>query len=453
MSYSASLPYLADAAACYAAIADLPWSVWLDSTGVGRYDILCAQPVATLVTHGADTEITAAAGTRYSNDDPFDLIRQQLGEPVATIAGIPFSGGALGYWGYDLSHRMMPLPAQIQDARRLPDIAIGIYDWAIVLDHQQKTAQLVSQQRYPETKKLLPKILDRLRRAGELPADTFSVQGSIASNFTPNSYAAAFAQVQNYLRAGDCYQVNLAQRFSAAASGSALGAYLTLRSLSPAPYSAFLNLPHAQILCASPERFLRVQNGSVETKPIKGTRPRSSDAQQDSRLADELRNHPKDRAENLMIVDLLRSDLGKSCVPGSVHVPKLFEVESFTNVHHLVSTVEGKLAEGRDALHVLRDCFPGGSVTGTPKQRAMQIIEQLEPHPRGIYCGAIGYVGFDGNMDTNIVIRTLVYSDNKICCWAGGGIVADSDVAAEYQETLDKAKGMLQLLRQYGGNG
>lgn len=451
MLYSAPLPYAADAAAYYAAIVELPWAAWLDSAGLGRYDILCAQPVATLVTHGEETEITDVAGTRRSSDDPFTLLRQQLGEPATAIPGIPFSGGALGYWGYDLARRMMALPAQAQDSQCLPDMSIGIYDWAIVLDHQEGTAQLVSPQRFAETRNLLPEIFDRLQRAGELPADNFSVRGRITSNFTPDGYAAAFAQVQDYLQAGDCYQVNLAQRFSAVASGDALGAYLTLRSLSPAPYSALLNLPHAQILCASPERFLRVQNGNVETKPIKGTRPRSSDAQQDRRLADELRKHPKDRAENLMIVDLLRNDLGKSCAPGSVRVPKLFEIESFANVHHLVSTVEGKLAEGRDVLDVLRDCFPGGSVTGTPKQRAMQIIEQLEPDRRGIYCGAIGYVGFDGNMDSNIIIRTLVYSDNEIRCWAGGGIVADSEVAAEYQETLDKAAGMLKLLRQYGG--
>ncbi|MDE2118995.1 MAG: aminodeoxychorismate synthase component I, partial [Betaproteobacteria bacterium] len=449
MFYSAPLPYAIDAAACYAAIADLPWAVWLDSAELGRYDILCAHPAATLVTHGENTEITGAAGTRRSTDDPFSLLRQQLGKPVAAMPGIPFAGGALGYWGYDLARRSMILPGLVQNEGRLPDMAIGIYDWAAVFDHQQKTAQLVSQQRFAETKILLPYILERLQRPRELPADTFRVQGRVTSNFTRDSYAAAFAQVQNYLQAGDCYQINLAQRFSAAATGDALGAYLTLRSLSPAPYSAFLNMPQAQILCASPERFLRVQNGHVETKPIKGTRPRSSDQQQDRRLAEELRNHPKDRAENLMIVDLLRSDLGKSCAPGSVHVPKLFEVESYATVHHLVSTVEGKLAEGRDALHVLRDCFPGGSVTGAPKQRAMQIIEQLEPNPRGIYCGAIGYVGFDGSMDTNIVIRTLVYLDNKIRCWAGGGIVADSDAAAEYQETLDKAAGMLKLLRQY----
>lgn len=444
--YSVELPYQTDAAHYYAALADLPWAVWLDSGGMARYDILTAAPQRTLVLKD-----------EVAQSDPFAMLRSELGEQVAPVENVPFAGGALGYWGYDLARRMYALQGVAEDARHLPDVvlppdmAIGIYDWALVLDHQLYTARLVSHQRFSETTKLLPQLLQRLLNSPPLPDDTFRVQGKITSNFTVASYAAAFAQVQDYLQAGDCYQVNLAQRFSAAASGDALGAYLTLRSLSPAPYSAFLKLPHAQILCASPERFLRVQNGNVETRPIKGTRPRSSDARQDRQLADELRNHPKDRAENLMIVDLLRNDLGKSCAPGSVRVPKLFEVESFANVHHLVSTVEGKLAKGRDALHLLRDCFPGGSVTGAPKLRAMQIIEQLEPSRRGIYCGAIGYVGFDGNMDSNIVIRTLVHSGNEIRCWAGGGIVADSDMAAEYQETLDKAAGMLKLLRHYGG--
>jgi para-aminobenzoate synthetase component 1 len=438
--YSVELPYRTDAAHYYAALADLPWTVWLDSGGMARYDILSAAPQRTLVLND-----------EVAQSDPFAMLRRELGGKVAPINNVPFAGGALGYWGYDLARRMNTLPNIAQDDKRLPDMAIGIYDWALVLDHRLQTARLVSHQRFAETAELLPQILHRLQSDTQLPPDTFRVQGKITSNFTPDSYASAYAAVQNYLQAGDCYQINLAQRFSAAASGNALGAYLTLRRLSPAPYSAVLNLPQARILCASPERFLRVKNGNVETRPIKGTRPRSSDTQRDNRLADELRNHPKDRAENLMIVDLLRNDLGKSCAPGSVRVPKLFEVESFANVHHLVSTVEGKLAEGRDALHVLRDCFPGGSVTGAPKLRAMQIIEQLEPHRRGIYCGAIGYVGFDGNMDSNIVIRTLVYTSEEIRCWAGGGIVADSEVAAEYQETLDKASNMLKLLRHYGG--
>ena len=438
--YSEELPYQTDAAHYYAALADLPWAVWLDSGGMARYDILTAAPQRMLVLGGEATQC-----------EPFAMLRGELGEQIAPVADVPFAGGALGYWGYDLAQQMSALPRAEEDARQLPDMAIGIYDWALVLDHQQHTARLVSHQRYAETAHLLPQILIRLQNKPALPPDDFRVHGKITSNFTPDSYASAFASVQNYLKSGDCYQINLAQRFSAVASGDALGAYLTLRSLSPAPYSAFLNLPQVQILCASPECFLRVQNGSVETKPIKGTRPRSSDAKQDSQLAEELRNHPKDRAENLMIVDLMRNDLGKSCTPGSVRVPKLFKVESYANVHHLVSTVEGKLAEGRDALDVLRDCFPGGSVTGAPKLRAMQIIEQLEPHRRGIYCGAIGYVGFDGNMDSNIVIRTLVYANNEVRCWAGGGIVADSDEKAEYQETLDKASAMLRLLQHYGG--
>ncbi|MGC2048828.1 MAG: aminodeoxychorismate synthase component I [Gallionella sp.] len=439
--YCANLPYQSDAARYYAALADLPWAVWLDSCGMGRYDIVTAAPLHTLL-------LNQEAAT---TDDPFVLLRNLLGERAAPIADVPFAGGALGYWSYDLARRLMTLPEIADATEQLPDLAVGIYDWALVLDHQQHKARLVSQQRFSGTAELLPQILHRLQTLPAPPFDSFRVYGQIISNFTPDSYAKAFQKVQDYLQSGDCYQINLAQCFSAKAEGDALGAYLRLRGLNPAPYSAFLNLPQARILCNSPERFISVRGDRVETRPIKGTRPRSSDARQDRRLANELRNHPKDRAENLMIVDLLRNDLGKSCKPGSVRAPKLFEVESFANVHHLVSTVEGRLAAGRDALDVLRNCFPGGSVTGAPKLRAMQIIEQLEPVRRGVYCGAIGYIGFDGDMDTNIAIRTLVYANNEIRCWAGGGIVADSDQQAEYQETLDKASAMLELLKHYGG--
>ncbi len=436
--YCHELPYQPDAAAFYASISDLPWSVWLDSAGMARFDILTASPHHTLVWD----EKTAC-------DDPFALIRRELGETLDPVPEVPFAGGALGYWGYDLARRAMRLP--YLDAAQLPVMNIGIYDWALVLDHQEKTARLVSYRRYSETAGLLEQVLRRLQAPATLPEDTFCVQGEIRCNFNRAGYSRAFNAVQGYLQAGDCYQVNLAQRFSARATGDALSAYLMLRKLSPAPYSAYLNLTSAQILCASPERFISVNHGRVETRPIKGTRPRDSDPQRDRQLAEELACHPKDRAENLMIVDLLRNDLGKSCKPGSVRVPSLFEVESYANVHHLVSTVQGELAQGRDALDVLQGCFPGGSITGAPKVRAMQIIEQLEPDPRGVYCGAIGYVGFDGNMDSNIVIRTLVYSNGEISCWAGGGLVADSQCDAEYQETLDKASLMLALLKMYGG--
>jgi para-aminobenzoate synthetase component 1 len=466
MIYNVQLSYTAEAASYYAAIADLPWAIWLDSAGLGHYDVISAQPFVTLVTHGSVTEITGPTGVLRSSEDPYMLLRQQLGEPLAQVPDLPFSGGALGYWGYDLARQKMSLQVLPQNQIHFPDMAVGLYDWALVLDHQLKTARLVSRQRHQSTASILPNILARLQRAA-LPSihpgdsflqqnvvaetDSFRVYGTIISNFTRAQYESAFNAVQAYLQAGDCYQINLAQRFSAAASGDAFNAYLALRRLCPAPYSAYFNLPQVQILCASPERFLRVQNGSVESKPIKGTRPRHSDPHYDRQIAEDLRKHPKDRAENLMIVDLLRNDLGKNCLPGSITVPTLFEVESFANVHHLVSTVKGKLAHGCDALQVLRDSFPGGSITGAPKQRAMQIIEQLEPAQRGIYCGSIGYIGFDGNMDSNIVIRTLVNADNEIHCWAGGGIVADSNAAAEYQETLDKASGMLALMRLYGG--
>ena len=438
--YCVELPYRSDAAAYFVALADLPWAMWLDSCGMERYDIITAAPQRTLL---------LAADTACS--DPFDLLRKELGDRLTPIEDVPFAGSALGYWSYDLARRMMPLAGIAQSPEQLPDMAVGIYDWALVLDHQRKTARLVSHQYFAETTELLAEILRRLHIKPALPSDTFKVHGRITSNFTHDTYEAAFFKVQNYLQSGDCYQINLAQRFCARAEGDAFAAYLGLRQLNPAPYAAFLSLPQVQILCTSPERFLRVQNGNVETRPIKGTRPRSSDVQKDRRLADELRSHPKDRAENLMIVDLLRSDLGKNCIPGSVRAPKLFEVESFANVHHLVSTVEGRLATGRDALDVMRDCFPGGSVTGAPKLRAMQIIEALEPDRRGIYCGCIGYIGFDGNMDTNIVIRTMVYHGDEVCCWAGGGIVADSEEKAEYQETMDKASSMLELLKIHGG--
>jgi para-aminobenzoate synthetase component 1 len=452
MLYRTTLPYARDASTFYAAIADLPWAVWLDSGSRGRYDILSAQPVATLLTQGEETQISDANGISSSTADPFVLLREQLGAPFESVPDIKFCGGALGYWGYDLARRLSHLPELALDVEALPEMAIGIYDWALQLDHKEKTAQLISHNRYPQTAQIIEQIQARLMRKERVRPSSFQVHGSITSNFSRDSYEIAFRAVQDYLRAGDCYQINLAQRFTAQASGDAFAAYCTLRQLSPAPYGAFLNLPKSQILCASPERFLQVQQGHVETKPIKGTRPRVADVRQNDLLVQDLLSNPKDRAENLMIVDLLRNDLSKNCVPGSVQVPSLFEVESYATVHHLVSTVTGELAAGRDALALLRDCFPGGSVTGAPKQRAMEIIEQLEPQRRGVYCGAIGYVGFDGNMDCNIAIRTLVYAGGEIRCWAGGGIVADSEVGAEYQETLDKASAMLELLRAYGGS-
>jgi len=434
--YSIDLPYIVEVEPYYTALRTLGWAVWLDSCALSRYDILCAAPHHTLI---VDTR----------NAQVFEMLRAELGGTVKPITDVPFAGGALGYWSYDLARSLEGMPELAADEEQLPLMMVGIYDWALLIDHQQQRCRLVSHLRFAETKAQLDVIARLLSVPVVVETTSFKVSSEVRSNFDRVGYAQAYAQVQSYLQAGDCYQINLAQRFSANASGDAYVAYLHLRTISPAPYAAFLDFPDVQILSASPERFLSVQQGSVETKPIKGTRPRGADVDSDRRYALELASHPKDRAENLMIVDLLRNDLGKSCEPGSVIVPKLFEVESYTNVHHLVSTVRGRLTSDSSALDVLRDCFPGGSITGAPKHRAMQIIEQLEPHRRGVYCGAIGYIGFDGNMDSNIVIRTLVYSHGEIRCWAGGGIVADSLCEAEYQETLDKAAAMLALLAKF----
>ncbi len=451
MLYSAPIPYLEDASPYFAAVREWTWAAWLDSGNIGRFDIIVANPVTTLVTHGEQTAICRTSGMLESSDDPFDLIRAELGAVAEQHPDIPFAGGALGYWSYDLARRYQRSPECMQAVEPLAQMAVAIYDWAILVDHQERAARLVSRLRYPQTEVMLEQVLLRIGIAqfAEQGQAQFSVQESVSSNLSPGEYRQAYEKVQAYLLEGDCYQVNLAQRFSAKASGDAFAAYQELRRLSPAPYSAFMDWPFAQILCASPERFLQVQLGRVETKPIKGTRARSRDKGEDERLAHDLRRNPKDRAENLMIVDLLRNDLSKSCEAGSVRTPKLFELESYANVHHLVSTIEGRLQNGRDALHVLRDCFPGGSITGAPKQRAMEIIEQLEPSRRGVYCGSIGYIGFDGQMDTNITIRTMLYSDGEICCWAGGGVVADSRCEEEYQETFDKASAMLEIFKRF----
>lgn len=449
------LPYFEDGAALFARIAHRPWAAYLDSghpgSSYGRYDILVADPWITLTTRGDQTLIHEGGAQRISHDDPFVALRQVLRRFPGESGELPFAGGAVGYFAYDLARRLERLPNLAADAEGLPEMCIGIYDWAVVIDHAERRSWLAGQGHDPRTAQrwqVLQALFGDARP--EAAAARFRVTSPVRSNMDAAGYAEAFQRVLDYITAGDCYQVNLAQRFEAGAHGDAWTAYRQLRRLSPAPFSAYLNTPQGQILSASPERFLQVRAGRVETKPIKGTRPRSPDPLQDAANAQELRASLKDRAENLMIVDLLRNDIGKNCAVGSVKADRLFELESFANVHHLVSTVSGRLAPGHDALELLRGCFPGGSITGAPKLRAMEIIEELEPHRRGVYCGAIGYIGFDGSMDTNIAIRTAVYSDDRIRFWAGGGIVADSQVDKEYRETLDKARDMLALMRHFG---
>ncbi len=448
-----AVPYHRDTARLFEAINDGPWAVFLDSgrpgsTG-GRFDILAAQPMTTLVTRGTSTRITTKELSRESAEDPFRLLRDALCPITALDPTLPFNGGAIGYFGYDLAWRLERLPVITADDIGMPDMAVGIYDWALVVDHQEQQSWLVGQGRDPATHTRWPELIDTFSSPPEPRSGRrFILRGAVSSNLTEEQYRDAFSRIKRYIHDGDCYQVNFAQRFTAPVSGDPWTAYKALRSENPVPYGAYLHLAEGEVLSCSPERFLRVKEGLVETKPIKGTRPRGKGMDEDRRLLEELRLSAKDRAENLMIVDLLRNDLGKSCETGSIEVPRLFEVESFATVHHLVSTVTGRLAEGKDAVSLLRGCFPGGSITGTPKLRAMEIIEELEPSRRGVYCGAIGYMGFNGAMDTNIAIRTLVHRNDTLFFSAGGGIVADSEMESEYQETFDKAAAVLNMLQR-----
>ena len=444
------LPYFADSSALFSSIAGQPWSVFLDSgypySNQGRYDIIAADPVCTLVTHGDITEITRNKLTIKSSADPFDLVKQQLVSDCISVDDLPFNGGAIGYFSYDLARRLETLPVIAEDTEHIAEMALGIYKWAVIVDHKEKKSYLVGHD--CEEQKWHALIAQFSQLPEQQEHDTFKVISPIDSNMDKAFYTLAFNRIKEYLKEGDCYQVNLAQRFVARCEGDPWTAYQTLRQLNAAPYSCYLNLPEVQILSSSPERFLKLTKGVVETKPIKGTRPRKQDDAEDQQQIKSLESSNKDRAENLMIVDLLRNDISKTCKKGSVKVPVIFNVESYATVHHLVSTVTGILADDQHALDLLKSCFPGGSITGAPKIRAMEIIEELEPNRRGVYCGAIGYIGFDGNMDSNIAIRTLVHSKNTIRFWAGGGIVNDSVVEEEYQESFDKAAAMLDLLQQ-----
>lgn len=449
--FIAELPYREDSSVLFSYWSQEPWAVFLDSNRhhclQGRYDILAARPRTTLVTRGHLTEIRSQDGIRLSPEDPFCLVRQVLGE-IQDVGMLPFTGGAIGYFSYDLARRLERLPKITREAQSIPEMVVGIYDWAVVSDHQRRQTFLAGRET-PATHQAWREVTTLLKHARPRIPGAFQLHTSPRSDLSWMDYYRAFERIQHYIREGDCYQVNFAQRFVAKATGDPWRLYLRLRQINPAPFGAFLRLPQLSVLSSSPERFLSVREGKVETKPIKGTRPRGLTPEEDFYQIQALSESIKDRAENLMIVDLLRNDLSKTCRLGSVKVPSLFEVESFASVHHLVSTVVGELDSGRHAIDLLRGCFPGGSITGAPKIRAMEIIEELENFRRGIYCGSIGYIGFDGTMDTNIVIRTLVHSEVSVHFWAGGGIVADSDARREYQESFDKAAALIEVLSEF----
>lgn len=450
-----------DSKTLFSFIADQPWAMWLDSSDSqhidSRYDIMVWQPCITLTTHGNSTVVCYLHNnTRYESlEDPLLLMKREQQAAFANVditsCHLPFKGGSVGYFAYDLGKRFEVIKQQTNKDIDIPEMMVGIYQQAIIYDkHSQDFWLLCCDEKRKNitdffVKKFQKKNTDSDKRI-KVNSDNFKLTSSWQSNMPQVKYQENFTKVQNYLLCGDCYQINLAQRFVANYSGSEFSAYCALRSENKAPFSAFLRFAEHAILSISPERFLQLNDGKVQSKPIKGTRPRSDDTVIDQANANELQNATKDQAENLMIVDLLRNDISKVCRAGTVKVPAIFQIESFPSVHHLVSTVEGEILPGFDGSDLLRAAFPGGSITGAPKIRAMDIIEELEPHQRSVYCGSIGYLSACGKMDTNITIRTLVCHKEKIYCWAGGGLVADSNVHNEYQETYDKVNKILPIL-------
>ena len=437
------LPYCANPADYFAAIRHAPGAVLLDSgrptADRGRYDLMSAWPLEELAVRPQESGRDFLQRLR-------DSLKQLGNATLPTGLELPFAGGLIGYLSYDFGRQLEHLPARSQDDVHLPDAQLGLYAWALISDHHAATSQLVFHPSVEMTER------ERLTLLFSQPAAahhrSFSLKHPMQADISAHYYEQALKQIHHYIKAGDCYQVNYTQRFSAPCEGDAWAAYRALREACPTPFSGFISLTGDDaILSLSPERFVRVSHNQVETRPIKGTRPRGKDSAEDAANAAELLASPKDRAENLMIVDLLRNDLGRTCRTGSVKVPELFNLESYPNVHHLVSSVTGELADGKDALDLIGDSFPGGSITGAPKIRAMQIIDELEPTRRSIYCGSLLYLDVRGEMDSSIAIRTVLVKDGHARCWGGGGIVADSHWQDEYQESITKVKVLLDTLR------
>ena len=446
-----SLPYQRDSAGLIACLSRLAGCVCLESGLIiqheARYDILTALPSAQMrVLRHAD-----------NGQNAFSRAQQLLDAHRAHTAGssvteqlrhLPFCGGLLGYFGYESAGITNEPQGNKSNTllANMPVAVIGVYDWAIIVDHQRCVTDLFILPHCPDV--IRQQVLNQMKGLSSQSVDepTFGLLENFQALVDRAQYAQAFERLQQWILAGDCYQANLAMPFTAAYKGKAHDVYQRLRQQSQSPFSAYLDAGDFQILSVSPERFLSVDaRGRVFTQPIKGTRKRLADPVQDQAVQRDLLNSEKDRAENLMIVDLLRNDLGRVSITGSVKTESLFELHSFTHVHHLISTVSAQLPAERSPLSVMESCFPGGSITGAPKIRAMQIIAELETVPRTVYCGSIFYCDYLNRMDSSILIRTLLSTQQQLFCWGGSGVVADSMMAQEYQECLDKVSALMNL--------
>jgi len=457
--------------------------VWLDANvdagKLGRFSLLAADPFLEIEVDGERIfERNLMNGEVKKIISPFFPYLEELQKcwrRSKESAFLPFESGLIGYLGYELGHQVENFPQTAVNDLGMPDAAFAAYDTVLVLDHLADRAWIVAtglpfeaespaaRRRAGEQVEKFRSLVDRARqhdcsgaqkrveveRGTEIEATLlggFSAGTSLKANFSPTDYHAAIGKILDYIAAGDIYQVNLSQRFSLDFTGDCRDFYLKFRNLSPAPFGAYLETGRHTIMSNSPERYLLIKGDYIETRPIKGTRPRGGDPERDAALGRELLVSPKDRAEHLMIVDLERNDLGRVAAYGSVHVPEMMILESYANVHHMVSTVAARVRPGMSSSDCLRNSFPGGSITGAPKLRSMEIIDELEPTCRGVYTGSLGYLDFSGDLDFNIAIRTAIASDGRLHFQVGGGIVADSDPDEEYRETETKAASFLKAI-------
>jgi aminodeoxychorismate synthase component I len=449
----------------YSRIRSGAYGFLLESGKDHRYSYAACEPFAVWRSTGDHCRIERD-GAKAERGNPFDLLSREFSEErlIRNPLLRKFSGGAVGYFAYDMARQIERLPETTEDDLHLPESCFLFVDRFYEIDHEQNVLRIVFAPRITEEKSLemqydrilqvLSEMENRVRSGREsrkLEPPTTDERATntspINASASPEEFAEMVVRAKEYIRAGDIFQVNLSVRFDQRFDGDPLDLYRTLREINPSPYMSYFDLPEMAIVSASPELLLRVNERTIETRPIAGTRPRTADEGKNAAAARELIENEKERAEHIMLVDLERNDIGRVAKFGSVEVNELMAIENYSHVMHIVSNVRGQLADGMTTFDAIKACFPGGTITGAPKVRAMEIIDELERYRRGIYTGSIGWIGFDGDAELNIAIRTIVVKDGRAYVQAGAGIVADSIPEQEYRESVRKAEAALQAVR------
>ncbi|MEI6858178.1 aminodeoxychorismate synthase component I [Psychrilyobacter sp.] len=422
----------------------------MDSEKLGRYSFIGVDPFLMIKSEGNRVSLEEDGKVKTMDGNPLDILQEKLDLYKIEREEIPFVGGGVGYFSYDLAHLMEKLPKKVKKNVDIPEMVMGFYDGIIIIDHRDNKKYIGAigfKENIEEIIKKIENNIEQHEKKLKIEETKKNLKDrDINSNMTEEYYLASIKKLKDYIYSGDIYQVNLTQRFECDFEGDSNELYKNLKAINPAPFAVYLDFGEGEIISSSPERFIKLTDGTIETRPMKGTRPRGKSKEEDERLKAKLINSKKDRAELLMIVDLMRNDISRVAKTGSVKVTELFHLEEYATVLQMVATIEGELKDELSAVDIIKSTFPGGSITGAPKIRAMEIIDELETTARNIYTGSIGYLGFDGDMDLNIAIRTIVLKDEKAYFQVGGGIVWDSDPHEEYEESLVKGQALVKAL-------